>query len=471
MKDRKRRLEIFSLYNRSGLEKHLTEMAEKGWLLEKIGSFLWTYRKIEPKKLAICVCWFPKASAFDPEPSEEQQTFYDFCEHTGWVLAASSGQMQVFYNETAHPVPIETDPVMEVDAIYRAAKRTALPAQTVLLFLSLLNGGLFLSRLLADPVGVLSSAANLFTGMCWAVLFLMTAVECAAVLLWHRRAVKAARRGEFLEAKSHRTFQIICLSVTGLGLAYYAASVIASGSRMTMTITLLMFCVYLPGLFLAVNGMKTLLKRKKVSARVNRIVTVVSAFAVGFLLIGGITWTVLSGSARGAFAGNVETYEYRGAVFAAPQDELPVTVEDLLGVSYDGYIRGQSNQQTLLLAQYSARQYPRFDAAAYREMPCLEYSVTHVKVPLLYNLCKNALLANWERDWKPEGEKDYAVPTGPVPWGAEDAFQLANQAYGLENTFLLCYEDRIVEITFSPGWEVTTEQMALIAEKIGTNSR
>lgn len=442
-------------------------MAEKGWMLEKIGSFLWTYRRIKPKKLTICVCWFPKASAFDPEPSEEQQTFYDFCKHTGWVLTASSGQMQVFYNETSDPIPIETDPVMEVDAIYRAAKCTTLPAQIVLLVISLINGGSFISRLLSDPVGVLSSAANLFTGMCWAVLFLMTAIECGSILLWYHRAVKAAEQGEFLEAKSHRTFQIICLTITGLGLVYYAVSVIASGSRMMVTISLLMFCVYLPGLYLLVYGIKTLLKKKKVSAKVNRIVTIGSAFVIGFLLIGGITLGVLFGSARGWFAGNEETYEYHGSIFTAPQDKLPVTVEDLLGVYYDGYIRGHSNQQSFLLAQYNARQYPRLDAADYKKMPRLEYTITHVKVPALYNLCKNALLADWEQDWRPEGEKDYAVPADPVPWGAEDAYQLANQEYGLENSFLLCYEDQIVEITFSRGWEVASEQMALIAEKIG----
>ena len=78
MKDIKRRVELFSLYDRSGMEEHLAKMAEKGWLLEKIGAYLWTYRRIEPKQLTFSVCYFPKASQFDPEPSEAQETFYDF---------------------------------------------------------------------------------------------------------------------------------------------------------------------------------------------------------------------------------------------------------------------------------------------------------------------------------------------------------------------------------------------------------
>ena len=85
MKETKRRVELFSFYDRTGLEAHLARMAGRGWLLEKIGAFLWTYHKIEPRQLAFSVCYFPRASQFDPEPSQEQQTFYEFCAHTGWT--------------------------------------------------------------------------------------------------------------------------------------------------------------------------------------------------------------------------------------------------------------------------------------------------------------------------------------------------------------------------------------------------
>ena len=42
MKETKRRMELYSFYDRTGMEKHLAKMAEKGWLLEKIGQFFWT---------------------------------------------------------------------------------------------------------------------------------------------------------------------------------------------------------------------------------------------------------------------------------------------------------------------------------------------------------------------------------------------------------------------------------------------
>ena len=46
MKDRKKRVEMFSFYDHTGIEAHLQRMAGRGWLLDKIGAFGWEYRQI-----------------------------------------------------------------------------------------------------------------------------------------------------------------------------------------------------------------------------------------------------------------------------------------------------------------------------------------------------------------------------------------------------------------------------------------
>lgn len=48
MKDTKQRMEFFSFYNHTGIEEHLSKMAQKGWMIESITNVSWTYRKIEP---------------------------------------------------------------------------------------------------------------------------------------------------------------------------------------------------------------------------------------------------------------------------------------------------------------------------------------------------------------------------------------------------------------------------------------
>ena len=50
MKTRKRRIEFFSFYNHTGIEAHLTKMANKGWLIESISNLYWTYRRIFGKE-------------------------------------------------------------------------------------------------------------------------------------------------------------------------------------------------------------------------------------------------------------------------------------------------------------------------------------------------------------------------------------------------------------------------------------
>ena len=177
MKTRKRRLEYFSFYNHTGIEQHFTEMAKKGWLIESISNFYWTYRKIEPKDIHFCVTYYPRASDFDPEPTEEQQTFHDFCAHTGWQLACTWHQMQVFYNEKESPIPLETDPVIEVDTLHRACKKNFLPSYYLLLALSLIMGGYFIARIYFDPIGLLSSSSQMLTGFAYLCMLVISLTE------------------------------------------------------------------------------------------------------------------------------------------------------------------------------------------------------------------------------------------------------------------------------------------------------
>lgn len=60
MENIKRRIEFFSLYDHTNIEKHLEKMASKGWMIEIIGSTFWRYKRIEPKKNKILRCIFPE---------------------------------------------------------------------------------------------------------------------------------------------------------------------------------------------------------------------------------------------------------------------------------------------------------------------------------------------------------------------------------------------------------------------------
>ena len=96
MKDRKRQLENLAFYDKAAIEDRAACMAEKGWLVEQPGPYFWKYRRIEPKRLAVNVGYFPKASVFEPSPTEGQIQLEELCKRDGWILAARWARCRSF---------------------------------------------------------------------------------------------------------------------------------------------------------------------------------------------------------------------------------------------------------------------------------------------------------------------------------------------------------------------------------------
>lgn len=467
MKGTKRRLEPVSLYDHTGIEKRLKKMAEKGWMLEKITSLGWVYRRTEPKNGQFSITYYPKASEFDPELTEGQKMYQEFTARSGWQFICSSAQMQVFYTEQEDPTPIETDPVMQVDNIHSAAKKGFLWSYFLFLGIGILNGALFVSRLLGDPIETLASVANLFTGVCWTLLLLLSVSELTKYFGWLRKAKKAAQRGEFLETPSNTKMQLFVLWAVLIFFVYWIINVMTMGSVMMRWTAILMYG-YIIALILIVNAVKQFLKCKKVSSGANFTITLIVDVVLAFAMMGAIVFGTLQASRNGLFSPGAETYEHRGSTFVLYQDELPLAVEDMLDVQYDGYVRQRRSEESLLLGILDVQQWPRFDDEDRSDYPDLDYTVTIIKAPFLYDLCKERLIREKDETYEndiPEGFKRVYVSIDPAPWGAVEAYQLAYQDTGALQRYLICYEDRIIWISFD--WDATDEHKAIVGEKLG----
>ncbi len=464
MKDTKRRIMLPSFYNRAGISAYLEDMAAQGWMIECITSTGWLYRRTEPKHLHFTVSYYPKASEFDPEPTEGEKQFHDFCAHTGWQLACTSAQMQIFYNEQDDPIPIETEPELELQTIHASAKKGFLPLYIILLTISIFNGGLWISNLFRDPIDLLSAPTRLFTGFVFLLLALICAVELFSYAIWYARAKKAAQHGAFLEAVNTVPFQKALFVILLIGAAFWLINYIPILYENPMQRWLaILIALYLPGLFLITNGTKKLLKRKKVSKGINRAVTILTCFAASFLILGGITFAILQASSHGLLAGgNAETYQHGGMTWTLHQDTLPLVVEDLQSIECDDYVRERRGSASLLISRVEMHQYPRFDAENYTEIPQLSYTVTTVKIPFLYNLCKEHLIRAHQQ-FEP-GRKEIFISENPSPWNANEVYRLYDSKFGSRNDYLLCYDNQFVEIRFD--WEPTAEQMAVVSAKL-----
>ena len=94
----------------------------------------------------------------------------------------------------------------------------------------------------------------------------------------------------------------------------------------------------------------------------------------------------------------------------------------------------------------------------------LQYDILEVKFPALYGICKQAML---ERYWfnDPEEFRPVYHLDDSFPGVADEVYRYYWQGTAYDR-YLLCWEDRIVEIRFEE--EPTPEQMAIAADILKT---
>ena len=93
MKDRTKRIINFRFDRYEDVENKLEKLAAKGLFLEKCGPFLWTFRKGTPKKLKYTVTYFSEGSVFNPDITDNQQTYFDYARAAGWNFVTQFNQM------------------------------------------------------------------------------------------------------------------------------------------------------------------------------------------------------------------------------------------------------------------------------------------------------------------------------------------------------------------------------------------
>lgn len=456
MKNTKKQFERFAFYDKTAIEEKLEAMAAQGWLIEQPGNYRWCYRRIEPKKLHIAVTYFPNASDFDPGPTEGQQQMEEFCARDGWVLAARWGQMQIFYNEREDPTPIETDPVTQVETIHRAMKKNMLPTHFLLAFLCLYQLIFIGWRLSNDPVEFLSTPSSLFMLPAWLLILLPTLLEICGYFRWYRRAKKEAENGLFYELKTNHTASLLLYGASVLTMV-----LVFGGAAATRWSLLAGFCMVLM-VVSAVWIAKSWMKKKGFSRNANRTLSISVSIVLTLVLMVLLTAAII----RTGFTGGsspVGTYDMGGWEMDVYADSMPLYVQELTDTNCDDWSTKMQKDETFLL---SYTEYRQRGLTMDRNVPDLEYAITEVKADFLYDYCKNSLIGARE-DEVIDGEvvlADHYESIDASPWGAAEAYRLYWSDSYL-NRYLLCYENRIVEIRFD--WEPTAEQMALVTQRLG----
>lgn len=454
---------LYSYYDRTGISKHLEEMAAKGWLLEKLGLWCWRYRRIAPQRLHFSVTYFPQASQFTPYPSPNQETFWDFCAAAGWVLAAESAQVQVFYNEDENAVPVETDSVVELKNIHHSMKKGMIGSFIALLLISLMQLGMFLHDAFSRPIDLFSDPLRLVSSGSCLPLFIALTYELIHYFHWYHKAKAAANAGFPLpELHSSRTLTILIYILVGAELfALYASTAASRGMLLLIT----GLSLYMGLMFLLSNAVRNALRHLGAKAWVNILVTYGIIIALTIAMFSGMTSLIIHTNLLDDHP-PVKTYTYKGITWDVYADPIPLTIQDLVSNDYDSWSTQLHRSSSPLLTHMEATQRPRMDAL---NEPDLEYEIVIVKADFLYNTCKRQFIDWVERDNDvlPQAHWNEYRLVDATLWGAEEAYQRYNAGEAC-NQFLICWPDRIAEIDFDWDWSITPEMMSVAAEQLKT---
>ena len=460
MREYKYRMGRFAFYDRTCLQAYLEKQAAKGWLLDQIHTPIWRFRRIEPKKVHFSVTCFPGAVEYDPLPNHKQNLYQEFCAHAGWQLAASSAQVQIFYNEQEDPIPIETDPVVELENIHKAMKKGLLPIAAFLLVLCIfmlvtqlrsMNEALILTLgndlLLAIPVFLLAMAV-------------LMAAELVGYFLWYRRAVQYAHQtGEWPPTHSG----VPGMLVFGLLMLLLLAAVWRSGGMDAVVVVIAMF-VGFELLYLLVQAFRRFLLRKEVSAPANLAISLIAAVVL-FAAVGNIGGSLASRAIDAIFPEKEQPKQfiYNNMRLELYDAEIPMTMADL-GAALEAPMELAATYESVLLTRTVCME----GTIEEQFQEALFYNVIDVKYDWLMEPVLEDLL-------DPEEIYNQRMVFGwffhslqridPAPWSADDAWKGLDAGGQPLAVYLLRYGNRIVTVSLDE--EMTAEQMQTVGEIFG----
>lgn len=466
MREKKWVLNIYQPDDEAAIVKRLEKLAAKGWFLERADNWGWTLRRGEPAQVRYAVTYFPEASVFDPGPTENQETYADYCRAAGWEFVSSYGPVQYFRSDLPDPVPIETDQGEKLSAIHRAMTKTTLLVYGLALVCALLLLAEQMQTLRQTPFSVLSSNGELVFLAVFFVMGLCAVIVPADYLIWYFRSKQSVEDGgaclpghTWLRYVTNITL-LLCLAVL-LGVVLAAAGSVRRG----LLVLALLILRFLP--YAALWTVFHLLRRRgrdRASVRKGYIIAAVIAWiGIMALDIAFLDSDILVAPGRQPDQIYVDSDGDSHDLYA---DDLPVTLEDLgIQVTAADRCSYERNHSASLLVSYTT--YEQRAASEESDLPWLLYGVADFA---------------WESLAREQMER--MVYGGPVVMGGqifilresnavEDPRWGADQTYYKPRTtgkrnggeWLLRYGNRLVGIR-QVGWELTDERVEILREAL-----
>ena len=109
------------------------------------------------------------------------------------------------------------------------------------------------------------------------------------------------------------------------------------------------------------------------------------------------------------------------------KDNIPLSVSDMMDVNEEFYIKTNDKHEIFFLGTMNVDAFIHWDYRDQQDLPDLRYDITIVKMPWLYEWCKNEMLMDMdESDNKdiPVGHRLVLNEQDPISWGANELYRL-----------------------------------------------
>ena len=293
---RKYELNIYAPFHYEDLQDHFNRMAAKGWGLESLGNYFFTYQKLEGTiPVSYALAFHPQVGWLDPLPSAGQEIYHDYCRYVGWELIGTWSkfpQIQVYASSKLYPVPIQSDLSTQwrvltrwMEDKYVKPVRTETALCSIFALLGLLIFGAYLFLVPSTPV-----ISGLLAGMIAMLLALLLHqfIVLVDAQRWLQEARQAAEEGRPGPAGRMSRAWLLSLGLAAVGIAAGLISLLHTVGTFygawTVVRTIFVFLLFL-GLGLLGARMRALLRSKGTSAAGNKVIFAAAAVILALLYV------------------------------------------------------------------------------------------------------------------------------------------------------------------------------------------
>ncbi len=460
MKDKIKKAVRFRFDRYEDIENKLEKLAEKGLFLEECGSYLWSFRKGTPKKVKYAITYFAEGSVFNPDITDNQQTYIDYAKEAGWNFVTQLNQMQIFSSEIDNPIPFETDEKEKLDNIKKCMNKNYIPWTIVGTLLFVLNLILQLNIFQLNPIDFFSDSIRLLSISMLAAAIIYQLYSLMTYFIWLKRSDKSIALGGECVKNSNLMNKIVEIIFMGFVFGSLGFLLFHLASK-TSWFGLLLFIAQMPILMILFWSSIKYLKKKKASAIKNKVISII-VLSIGTFAYLAILLTVMM---RFGFSMDnhmnyrtvdwqfteTESYTYR-----LYSDEIPLTSEDLYGpIDYNYYSYEKEIDNTLFLLKSAYRQDspPAKDAP-----PRIEYEILKPQFDFVYQLAKGHLLEIPE--WRDH------VTFETMDQNIFDTVEAYHRYYEDTPTgdYILFFDEKIIILNMEEA--LTQKQISIIREKL-----